>query len=214
MFVLLRHRTTVGTAFRECFPWYWVSKRHFSDCGFTVSFWEPSGNISQSHGSMDCQLKMTICETGLRAKSVAKIDCKNDESQLNTAAQYYTYAVLPFSGLQSNHLLIGPITHCYGMLRFIVGLQDDPCLLSRSGWALQLFRSCCCLHQSSALRLALPAAILHLIASASLLFYDQRLCLSRKMWVLHLPSRKPVCAKEDRIFRHCNCQLTSPGNMV
>lgn len=87
---------------------------------------------------------MTICVTGLQAKSIAKIDCKNDESQLNTAAQYYTYTALSFSffGLQSNHLLI-----CYRVLRFIVGLQYDHCLPSLSGWASQLFRSCCCLHQ-------------------------------------------------------------------
>lgn len=162
---------------------------------------------------MDCQLKMTICETGLRAKSVAKIDCKNDESQLNTAAQYCTYAVLPFFGLQSNHLLIGSITHCYGVLRFIVGLQDDQCLPSHSGWGLTAFQVLL-LFTSSAPSLAIPAAILCLLASASLLFYDQRLCLSRRMWVHHLPSRKSLCAKEDRIFRHCDCQLTSPGNKV
>lgn len=146
-----------------------------------------------------------------KSKSVAKIDCKNNESQLNTAAQYYTCAALPFFGLQSNHLLIGPIAHCYRVLRFIVGLQDDWCLLSHSRWGLAAFQVLL-LFTSSALRLAIPAAILHLIASASLLFYGQRLCLSRRMRVHHLPSRKSVCAKEDRIFRHCNCLLTSPSN--
>lgn len=125
---------------------------------------------------------MTVCETGLQAKSVAKIDCKNNESQLSTAAQYYTNAVLPFFGLQSNHLLIGPMTHCFGVLRFIAGLQDDWCLLSCSGWGLSAFQVLL-LFTSSALSLAIPAAILHLIASASLLFYDQRLCLSRRMSV-------------------------------
>lgn len=118
-----------------------------------------------------------------------------------------------FLGLQSNHLLIVPITHCYGALRFIVGLQDDQCLLSHPGWGLTAFQVLL-LFTSNALRLALPAAMLCLIASASLLFYDQRLCLNRRMWVHHLPSRKSVCAKEDRIFRHWDCQLTSPGNKV
>lgn len=117
-----------------------------------------------------------------------------------TTAQYHIYAVLPFFGLQSNHMLIGPITHCYGVLRFIVGLQDDQCLPSHSGWGLAVIQVLL-LFISSELRLAIPAAILCLTASASLLFYDQRLCLSRRMWVHHLPSRKSVCAKEDRIFR-------------
>lgn len=59
----------------------------------------------------------------------------------------------------------------------------------------------------SALRLASLAAILYLIASTSLLFHNQSLCWSRRMWMCHPFSSKSVCV-EDRILRSCNCQLT------
>lgn len=55
------------------------------------------------------------------------------------------------------------------------------------------------------------AAVPYPTASILLLFYNQRLCLSRRMWMHQPLPSKSVCAKEDRILRSCDCQLTSPG---
>jgi len=125
---------TAGTSFSRG----WV-QRHLSDRGCTGSLWEFPGNSSWLHGSMDRQQEMAICETRFQAKFLAKIDCKG---QWSPAKHWCTplNALSPFFGLQSDHLLTGPITRCCWTLRFTVDLPDNQCLLGHSGWDLAAFQ--------------------------------------------------------------------------